>query len=225
MGSFQRNEDYYNEGMLIWIEADAIIRDGTRGRRGMDDFARAFFGGNDGDWGELPYTREDVIRTLAAIYPYDWTRSLHERVDVTSERAPLGGFARSGYELRYSDEPSPAYKARIKDSKGADFAYSLGFNVDEDSKLTGVRWGSPAFAQSLRTGDEIVAVGERAYSEDALKDAVIAAKGANQPIRLIVKRGDAVLTVDIRYADGLRYPRLIKVRKGDGPLDRLLAPR
>ena len=31
-GSFQRNEDYYHEGMLIWIEADAIIREGTRGR-------------------------------------------------------------------------------------------------------------------------------------------------------------------------------------------------
>jgi predicted metalloprotease with PDZ domain len=33
--SFQRSEDYYNEGMLIWIEADAIIREGTAGKRGM----------------------------------------------------------------------------------------------------------------------------------------------------------------------------------------------
>jgi predicted metalloprotease with PDZ domain len=223
--SWQRGEDYYNEGMLIWIEADAIIRQGTGGKRGMDDFARAFFAVNDGDWGELPYTRDDVIRTLNGVYPYDWARFLHERVDVSSDRAPLGGIARSGYQLVYSDEPTPAYKARIKDSKGADFAYSLGFNVDEDNVLTGVKWGSPAFGQSLRTGDEIIAVGERAYSEDALKDALIAAKQSHQLIRLIVKRDDAVRTVAIPYNGGLRYPRLIKVAKGQGPLDRLLAPR
>ena len=36
------------------------------GKRGIDDFARAFFGVNDGDYGELPYTREDVIATLNA---------------------------------------------------------------------------------------------------------------------------------------------------------------
>ncbi len=51
--SFQRSEDYYNEGLLIWTEADAIIREGTGSKKGMDDFARAFFGDNDGDWGEV----------------------------------------------------------------------------------------------------------------------------------------------------------------------------
>ena len=136
-GSFQRNEDYYHEGMLIWIEADAIIREGTRGRRGMDDFARAFFGVNDGDWGVLPYTREDVIGTLDRIYPYDWTRFLHERVDLPSDRAPLGGLERSGYRLVYSEEPTTLYAARIKATEGgADFYYSLGFNVSKDKKLT-----------------------------------------------------------------------------------------
>ena len=49
--SLNRNEDYYSEGMLVWLEADQIIREGTRGRKGLDDFARAFFGMNDGDWG------------------------------------------------------------------------------------------------------------------------------------------------------------------------------
>lgn len=54
--SNQRSEDYYNEGLLIWTEADAIIREGTKGAKGMDDFARAFFGINDGDWGQVTYT-------------------------------------------------------------------------------------------------------------------------------------------------------------------------
>ena len=48
------------------MEGRAIIREGTAGKRGMDDFAQAFFGVNDGDWDALPYTRDDVIATLAA---------------------------------------------------------------------------------------------------------------------------------------------------------------
>ncbi|HEY8592367.1 MAG TPA: peptidase M61 [Sphingomicrobium sp.] len=224
-GTFQRNEDYYNEGMLIWIEADAIIRGGTGGKRGMDDFARAFFGVNNGDWGVLPYTREDVIRTLNGVYAYDWARFLHERVDQTSTRAPLGGFERSGYQLTYTDEPTGAYAARLKLFGTDDFYYSLGFNVSKERKLSGVRWGSAAFAQSLRGGDEIVAVGERAYSKDALTSAIKAAKDNGQPVRLIVKRGDTVRTVNIAYNGGIRYPRLVKTRAGNGALDLLLQPK
>lgn len=221
--SFQRNEDYYHEGMLIWIEADAIIREGTRGRRGMDDFARAFFGINDGDWGIVPYTRDDVIATLNGVYPYDWAKFLHERVDLPSEHAPLAGLERSGYRLVYNDEPTSLYAARIKATEGgADFYYSLGFNVSKDKKLNNVRWSSPAFEKSLRIGDELIAVGDKAYSNEALSEAVTAAKGGTQPIRLIVKRGEAIRTVDIAYNGGLRYPRLVKVAKGDGPLDILL---
>ena len=221
-GSYMRNEDYYNEGMLIWTEVDAIIRQGTGNKRGIDDFARAFFGVNDGDYGELPYTRADVIATLNSIYPYDWTSFLHERVDLPSARAPLGGFTRSGYELRYTDEPTNAYKARLKALEGGgDFFYSLGFNVTKDKKLSSVLWDSPAFQSSLRIGDELIAVGETAYSNDALTDAV----KAKAPVRLIVKRGDAIKTVTINYTGGLRYPRFVKVGKGDGPLDLLLRPR
>ncbi|QIL01409.1 M61 family metallopeptidase [Sphingomonas sinipercae] len=222
-GSYQRNEDYYNEGMLIWFEADAIIRRGTGGTRGMDDFARAFFGVRDGDWGELPYTRDDLIRTLNAVYPYDWATFLHDRVDVPTPRAPLAGFAMSGYELRYTDEPTEAAKARAKLYNSADFAYSLGFSVTQDKALGSVLWGSPAFQAGLRSGDEIIAVGDRTYAEETLKDAVTAAKGG-RPIRLIVRRGDAIRTVDLTYSGGLRYPRLVKVGKAPGALDRLLAP-
>ncbi|MDQ3145221.1 MAG: peptidase M61 [Pseudomonadota bacterium] len=224
-GSFQRSEDYYNEGMLIWIEADAIIRDGTGGGRGMDDFARAFFGMNDGDWGVLPYTRDDVIHTLNQVHPYDWTGFLRTRVDQTSERAPLGGFARSGYELRYTDEPTGAFKTIIKSSEGSNYYYSLGFNVNKDKKLSSVQWGSPAFDAALRLGDEIVAVGDKAYSGDALDAALTATKGGSQPVRLTIKRGEAIRIVDLRYNGGLRYPRLVKTGHGEGALDRLLRAR
>ena len=225
-GSYQRGENYYVEGLLIWLEADAIIRRGTANKRGLDNFARAFFGMRDGDWGNLPYTRAEVIATLNAVYPHDWTSFLRERIDAVAPRAPLAGIALSGYELRYTDEPNGAAKAFAKSGPAsADFVYSLGFSVDKDAKLGAVLWGSPAFNAALRGGDEIVAVGERAWSNDALKDAVAAAKDGKTPIRLTIKRGDAVRDYSMLYAGGLRYPRLVKVGKGDGPLDLLLKPR
>ena len=223
--SNQRSEDYYNEGLLIWTEADAIIREGTKGKRGMDDFARAFFGINDGDWGEVTYSFDDVVATLNSVYPYDWSSFLRERVYQTSERAPLNGFAKSGYRLVYTDTPTDAAKAIFKSREAADFSYSLGLSVGKEAKLATVVWGSPAFEAGLTVGQTIVSVNGHAYSEDVLKDAVAAARGTNSPVRLIVKRGEEVGPVDIKWSGGLRYPRFEKVGKGDGPLDRLLAPR
>ncbi len=225
-GSYQRSENYYVEGLLIWLEADAIIRRGTANKRGMDDFARAFYGVRDGDWGNLPYTRADVIATLNAVYPHDWAGFLRDRVDAVAPRAPLAGITLSGYELRYTDELNGAAKAFAKSGPGsADFAYSLGFGIDKEAKLSAVLWGSPAFNAALRSGDQIVAVGERAYSEDAMKDAITAARDGRSPIRLTVKRDDAVKVYSLPYSGGLRYPHLVKVGKGDGPLDLLLEPR
>ena len=177
--SFQRSEDYYNEGLLIWTEADAIIRQGTKGKRGMDDFARAFFGINDGDWGEVTYTLDDVVATLNRVYPHDWAGFLRERVYQTSERAPLGGFTRSGYRLTYTEEPTAAAKATFKARESADFTYSLGLTVGKEAKIGSVIWGSPAFEAGLTVGQTVVSVNGRTYSETVLKEAVTAAKGGS----------------------------------------------
>jgi predicted metalloprotease with PDZ domain len=220
-GSYQRNEDYYNEGMLIWLEADAIIRSGTANRRGMDDFAKAFFGVRDGDWGVLPYTRGEVIRTLNGVFAYDWTTFLADRVDAVRPRAPLAGFTRSGYNLTFTDTPTDAWKAREKSGENIDLTYSLGFAVKE-KKLQTVRWETPAFVAALRTGDELLAVNDRAYTDEALKSAITDAKGGTVPIRLTIKRGGGVRLVSIPYAAGLRYPKFVKTGTARGALDLLL---
>lgn len=223
--SYQRGADYYREAMLMWIEADAIVRDGTGGKKGMDDFAHAFFGINDADWGEVTYTRDDLIRTMNEVYPYDWANFFRQRVDQVNMRAPLAGFTLSGYELHYTDEPNPAAKAQATLSHFDNFTYSLGFNVVKESKVGGVMWGSPAYDAALRNGDQIVAVGGKAYSNDTLKASVTAAKGGTRPILLTIKRGESVRQVPIVWSGGLRYPHLVKTGKGDGPLDLLLKPR
>lgn len=223
--SWQRSEDYYNEGLLIWTEVDAIIRDGTKGAKGIDDFARAFFGINDGDWGEVTYSLDDVAHTLNGVMPYDWAAFLNKRVYAVNAKAPLEGFTRSGYTLTYTDTPSSFTRALMKERKYLDLIYSLGLNVGKEAKIASVLWDGPAFKAGLTTGQSIVAVNGVAYTDDVLRDAVTATKGGNQPIRLTVKRGTQVHDVSIAWNGGLRYPHFVKTGKGDGALDRLLAPR
>ncbi|NJR79783.1 M61 family metallopeptidase [Sphingomonas corticis] len=224
--SWQRSEDYYNEGLLVWMDVDSLLREKSGGTRSIDDFARAFFGIRDGDWGEVTYTLDDVAATLDAIQPYDWKGYLTRRLTEHAKGAPIEGFARNGYRLIYTDAPTPSFKANEGTRKIVDLTYSGGFVVGTAAgEVSGVTWDSPAFAAGLTVGHTIVAVDGEAFTPDALKGAIAAAKGTKAPIPLMVKEGDRYRTVALDYHGGLRYPRLEKIGTADGGLDRLLAPR
>ena len=224
--SLSRAEDYYTEGALVWLEADQLIRQGTRGTRSLDDFARSFFGGRDGDWGVRTYDFAEVVRTLGGVYAYDWAAFLTARIKTPNQPAPLAGVEQGGYRLVWKDKPNSYEEGRMADGKYTNLFYSLGANVDGEGKVTAVRWDSPAFDAGLVTGSQIVAVNDTAFSADTIKEAITAAKGSgNQPVRLIVKRGDAFRTVPVAWHGGLRYPWLEKAATGESGLDRLLAPR
>lgn len=222
--TWQRSEDYYNEGMLIWLETDAIIRQQSADKKGIDDFARRFFGTSEGDWTALPYTFDDLVAALNATVPYDWSAFLKQRLTEKAKNAPLNGFTMAGYTLTYSDEPTPFFKNAEKNGKILNLNYSLGMTIGKEAKVTLVAWDSPAFNAGLTVGTVIVAVDGRAYSDDVMKDAITAAKTSNQSIKLIVKNGDRVRDVAVQYNGGLRYPRLEKTGKGESSLDRLLKP-
>ena len=222
--SWQRSEDYYNEGLMVWMEVDAMLRQKSGGTKSIDDFARAFFGLKDGDYGEVTYTFADVAATLNGIVPYDWAGFLTQRLTETGKPAPIGGFAANGYKLVYTDAPT-GYFTKGEKTRGTDTSYSLGLVVNKDAAVTSTIWGSPAFDAKIDVGSTIVGVGGEAYTGDRLKAAIVAAKGSKEPIRLLVKNGDRLRDVAIDYHAGPRYPRLEKVGTADGGLDRLLAPR
>ncbi len=217
--SQQRSEDYYNEGLLIWLEVDSILREQSHGAKSIDDFARAFFGGRDGDWGEVTYTFDDVVRTLEQVQPYDWRGLLDKRVNGVSDRAPLSGFERNGYRLVYSETPN-----KTTPKATTDLSYSIGLALGAKG-ISGVMWGSPAFDAGVTLADSIIAVNGRSFSTEALIDAIKAAKGGKEPIRLLLKRGERYREVAIDYHDGLRYPHLEKTTEGEAGLDKLLAPK
>src|SRR3984885_7139570 len=70
--SLRRGQDYYQEGALIWLRADTIIREQSQDRLSLDDFLRSFLGQRDTQPIVVPYTREDVEASLSAIWKFDW---------------------------------------------------------------------------------------------------------------------------------------------------------
>jgi predicted metalloprotease with PDZ domain len=225
-GSLTRGEDYYQEGALVWLEADQVIRAGTGGAKGLDDFAKAFFGMRDGDWGELTYTFDDVVTALNGVYAYDWATFLHERLYQAGRPAPLRGIEKAGYHLVWKDKPNPSDAGVAKNRTTLDLTYSLGVTIDANGEVTAGLWDSPAFDAGVVKGVKIIAVDGAAYTPEVIRDAVTAAKGGTRPIELLVRRGDRFLTVAVPWHGGLRYPWLERAGNAkEAPLDRLLAPR
>lgn len=220
--SYQRSEDYYNEGMMVWIETDAKLRELSHGQKGMDDFARAFFGIKDGDWGVVTYRLEDVAATLNAIAPYDWRGFLQSRLDDTGQRTVLNGFAQSGYSLTFTDEPNDYLKDVEGRQKFMNLSYSLGMNVNNDGTVASVLWDGVAFNNRLAVGDKIIAVNGKSYEKEALLDAVKNSKNVTTPLQLIVQSDNRIRTISLDYHGGARYPHFEKTGTGEGAIDILL---
>jgi predicted metalloprotease with PDZ domain len=223
--SWQRSEDYYSEGQLMWLEADQLIRQQTNGKKSLDDFAAAFFGIYDGSFSEVTYTRDDVVKALNGVMPYDWAGFLNQRLEGHGPGAPLKWIEMGGYKLSYLDKPSEMQKANEAQRKNTDLTYSLGLTVNSAGVLGDVLWQGPAFKAGLTGSQTIVAVNEESFSPDKLRKAVTAAKGSGPAVQLLMKNGERYRTVTIDYHGGLRFPHLEPVGTKPAGLDALLAPR
>ena len=227
--SWQRAEDYYNEGLLLWLEADQIIRRESKGRKSLGDFARSFFGGRNGDWGVRTYEEKDVIDALNAVQPYDWTAFVAERVHRTSSEAPKNGIALGGYRLIFVDTPSAYILAGEKRHKQMDLSHSVGLVMGGKGMIKSVVWDSPAFRAGLKSGLTISAVNGTAYSDEALKQAIEQNRGQDSRIEIFAKNGEAYHNFMVDHSGGLRYPALEKITgegaDQEGGIDRLLQPK
>ncbi|WP_432380014.1 M61 family metallopeptidase [Duganella sp. P38] len=218
--NWQRGEDYYQEGQLIWLDADTKIRELSGDKRSLNDFARGFFGVDDGVYVAKHYTFDDVVKALNAVQPYDWATFLRERVESHGPGAPLDGLTRAGWKLVYTEKQTDFLKAQEDLSKSANFQYSLGFSVSAEGKLESFIWDGVGFKAGLSGNTTLLAVNGRAYKPDVLRAAITAAKTSKEPINLLVKKRDLYQTVSLDYHDGLKYPRLERIK---GTPDRLSA--
>ncbi|QGZ38925.1 putative metalloprotease with PDZ domain [Pseudoduganella flava] len=223
---WQRREDYYGEGMLLWLDVDMRLRELTGERRGLDDFAAAFFGMRDGSRAPLTYTFADVADTLRRIAPYDWAGFLRERLDAHDDAHLLDGLARAGYRLAYTNEPTAYFRLLEEDGGIADFSYAIGLTVTKAGVARAVAWEGPAFRAGLAPGAQITAVNGQPFSVAALGAAVAATAGsAGTPVVLTFRQDGASTTATLDYRGGLRYPVLERVAGTPDRFEALFRPR
>jgi predicted metalloprotease with PDZ domain len=221
--SWQRPEDYYTEGMLIWLDADTKIRELSGDKKSLDDFAKLFFGVDNGSYITKTYTLDDVIAALNTVQPYDWAGFLRTRVYDLAPLTPKDGLTRGGYKLVYNDVEPEWLKAGQAAAPNTSFG-PIGLVVGKEGALSNVLWGSSAFKAGVTPDMQLTAVEGQAYTPDLLRKAIVAAEKTTAPMQLIFKRGDKFQTLAIDYHGGLGYAHLERVAGTPDRLDAILAP-
>ncbi len=223
--SWLRGEDYYMEGLLIWLDADTKIRELSDGKKSLDDFASTFYAIDNGSYITRTYTFNDIVSALNSVQPYDWASFLRKRVYELHPQVPEEGITQGGYRLTYSDTPPKWLKASETPDSFVNFTNSLGIAVKSTGEIGNIWWGSPAFKAGMTPDMNLVAVNGTAFSIDALRSAIVRAEKDTAPLKLLVKRGNNLQTIEIDYHEGLRYPSLSRVEGTPDLLDKILAPK
>jgi predicted metalloprotease with PDZ domain len=227
--NWRRGQDYYQEGLLLWLDADTLIRKLTQNQKSLNDFEKIFLG-KGGNTGPLivTYDFNELVQDLNAVAPYDWATFLHDRIDKINPHADLAGIEQGGYRLVYKDKPSATQHtmAGMPGGRraGAGCWFSIGLSVGGDGSISDVRWNGPADKANLAPGEKIIAVNGQIFSAEALQAAIKAAKGNTEPIHLIVQADAFVSMADIDYHDGERYPLLERVEGTPAYLDDITKP-
>jgi predicted metalloprotease with PDZ domain len=223
-GHLRRSQDYYNEGLLLWMDADALIRSETDNQKSLDDFCSQFMGDIDTDQKTLPFDRAEIIETLNGLLQHDWADFIDQRVARVQENLPLDVVARIGYRLQYDTEPSEYIETREKDRKLVVAADSIGLEIADSGKILNVVPGMPGDQAGLAPAMEIIGVNDRKFSPQRLRDAV-ADSVANRKIDLLILQDDRFRNVTLDYAGGPKYLKLVRDQSKPDVLAEILKPK
>jgi predicted metalloprotease with PDZ domain len=226
--NWRRTVDYYDEGELIWLEADMIIRDATKGQKSLDDFAHAFYGApslpKDQAPTFKPYTFDELVNTLNQVAPYDWKKFFNDRLWSTSPHAPLGGVEASGWRLIYTDKPGDIWRTKEMERHYTDVSFSIGLIVQENGTITDSFFFKPAANAGITPGMKVVAVNGRKFNDEVLRAAITEAKTSKEPIELLIENAEYYKTYKLDYHEGEKYPLLQRTDNKPDTLTDILRP-
>jgi predicted metalloprotease with PDZ domain len=223
-GARRRGVDFYEEGVLLWLEIDTLIRQRSGGKKSLDDFCRHFFGGENGPPMVRPYTLDELAAALNEVAPYDWKGHLMRRLTAVTEQAPLEGLRQSGWKLTFVEQQTDYHKSEEALMKRLDLTSTLGLVLTSEGTVLDVIPGKPADQARICPGMKLTAVNGRRWSAERLAAAVSATKEGAK-LELLLEDGDFFRTCVLDYRGGARYPRLERTKTGqDDLLAKILAP-
>ena len=223
--NWRRGQDYYQEGELLWLDVDTTIRQLTHDKKSLHDFLVLFVGkGGDTVPMVVPYTFDELAKTLNEVVPYDWAGFLHERITTLNPHANLAGIEHGGYRLVYTDTPTSYERAILSMSGNIDGWFSAGLRIRSDGTISDVRVYSAADEAKFAPGQKILAVNGRIFSADTFRDALKQAKGRQEPIHFIVQSDTYIYPIDLNYHEGEKYPKFQRIEGSPALLDDILKP-
>ncbi|MGH8183779.1 MAG: M61 family metallopeptidase, partial [Rhodanobacteraceae bacterium] len=224
-GNWRRGDDYYDEGILIWLGVDVKLRELTHDRRSLDTFAKLFYGMDNGSYVTKTYTFDDLIKALNTVAPYDWASYLHKLLDDTSDHAPLGGLTASGWKLVYSTKPNPYEEARGVIHHFSRTLFSVGFTTNKQGLIGDVLWNSPAFKAGLAPGMKLISVNGMTFSPKVfLQEIADSSKPGHGKLAFVASGPGVKATYTFDYSGGLRYAHLQRISGAPDYLDQIIAP-
>ena len=223
--NYRRAPDFYDEGALIWLEADTILRQKSGDKKSMDDFAHLFYGGPNTPPELKTYTFDDVVAALNQVQPYDWRAFLTDRIYKIAIHAPLEGIANSGWKLVYNDTPNGLTRIHQEEGGAYDASATLGLVVGKDGAVLDAIEGGLAAKKGIGPGMKILAVNDRKYAQPFLLAAMRQARLSHQPIRLLVENAEYIRPVSLDYFDGPLQPHLQREEGKPDLFDQIIAPK
>ncbi len=211
----RRDQDYYIEGMLFWLEADLIIRSESHGLRSLDDFARAFLGAPVEPGALRRYALEDVVAALEAVQHHDWRALIDSRIREVHPELDLSFLAASGWRLDYQ-LGGPGKE--LDDDAMLDARQSLGCQFHE-GRVSDVVPGSPAERAGLYDGIEVGKVNGMEMNAKNLEQALRSAHDVGGgPLVFTVGQDKGKDTDADKGKDKDKAETVIKVSCASGPL-------
>lgn len=219
------SEDYYYEGVFVWLDVDTVIRSKTGGHRSLDDFARLFFGKGRATGPEVvAYKLKEIVSILGHIVSHDWQGLFESKVLNVSPEFNIEGIERAGYRLIYTNHPETGQENEraMKDA----IWNSIGVKFGEAGQVEDVRRYGPADIAKLAPRQTIIKVGESMFSLEVLV-AELNSEGPDRktPILLTILQEDEEWEVKLDYHGGLRYPLLERLVGEEDMLAAILAEK
>jgi predicted metalloprotease with PDZ domain len=220
----RRGQDYYFEGALIWLEADAIIREKTGGKKSLDDFCRKFLGMEPTQARVAPYEFADVVEALREVCDFDWGRFLRDRTEKPLDSLPLDFVGRCGYRVGYTAK-APSASSRISRAGGGGISArdSIGLAFDGEGKVSEVVPGMVGDRSGVGPGMKVIGVNGKAFSPQRVLDALVDSNRLRK-ITLLVVDGEEFRTIELGYGDGPRYLELVREPSKPDLLAQILKP-
>jgi predicted metalloprotease with PDZ domain len=222
--ALRRSQDFYMEGMLFWLEADAILRTQTGGAKSLDDFCHEFFRSAEDSPRPNPFTRDDLIRSLNLQANYDWDGLIRRRVESFQAEFDPAVAELLGYRLELQRESQPIPADTFRHSAGVDTYDSLGASFSRDGVVLNLLLGSPADQARLMQEMKIIGIGNHTWSPQRLREALEQAQNGS-PIEFKIVEGDEFRTIHLHYFDGPRALNLVRQTAAPDVLAEILKPR